>query len=88
MSGITSLTDKDRIFTKVLINFGDEEIEIPEVKLVYVVDYISNDKNIKRYKVGCNFPNLSPRIDDILGKKINQLLRENDFNKDFENFIK
>lgn len=80
--------NKDKVFNKVLINFGDEEIEIPEVHLVYVVDYISNDKNIKRYKVGCNFRNLPAKVDDLLGKKINKLLRENDFNKDFENFIK
>lgn len=79
---------KDRSFRKVPIYFTDEIIEIPEVKIVYTVNYISNDKNVKRYKVGCHFEALPAHIDDRLGKKINQLLRENDFNKDFENFIK
>lgn len=79
---------KGKSYKNVTINFIDEEIEIPEVLVVYVVDYISNDKNIKRYKVGCNFSNLPANIDDLLGRKINKLLRENDFNKEFENFIK
>lgn len=79
---------KDKIFQKVMIEFPDQVIEIPEVKAMYIVDYISNDKNIKRYKVGCHFPNLAPYLDDLLGSKINKLLRESDFDKDFENFIK
>ncbi|WPU65205.1 PilZ domain-containing protein [Peredibacter starrii] len=80
--------EKDMIFENVDIRFTDEVIQIPEVKVVYVVDYISNDKNIKKYKVGLHFNNLPTLIDDQIGKKINRLLRENDFNKDFENFIK
>lgn len=79
---------KDKIFSKVNIKFSDEVIQIPEVKAVYVVDYLSNDKNIKKYKVGLHFLNLPEVIDDRIGKKINTLLRENDFNKDFENFVK
>ncbi|HXH74360.1 MAG TPA: hypothetical protein VNJ08_05315 [Bacteriovoracaceae bacterium] len=79
---------KDMTYTKVFINFVDEILEIPNVKIVYVVDYISNDKNIKRYKIGCNFTNLGVTVDDLLSKKINKLLRENDFNKDFETFVK
>lgn len=79
---------KDCIFKAVNIQFTDEVIVIPEVKVVYVVDYIAGDKNLKKYKVGLHFPNLPSKIDDQLGKKINQLLREVDFNKDFENFTK
>ena len=79
---------KEMIFENVDIRFTDEVIQVPEVKVVYVVDYISSDKNIKKYKVGLHFNNLPTLIDDQIGKKINRLLRENDFNKDFENFIK
>lgn len=79
---------KDLVFHNAEIRFTDEVIKIPEIKVVYVVDYISNDKNLKKYKVGLHFSNLPPAIDDQIGKKINLLLRENDFNKDFENFIK
>lgn len=79
---------KDLIFQNVGIRFTDEVIEVPAVKVIYVVDYISNDKNIKKYKVGLHFHELPTTIDDLIGKKINRLLRENDFNKDFENFIK
>lgn len=79
---------KDFIFKEVALQFKDETIMIPEVKVVYVVDYISNDKNMKKFKVGLHFQNLPTAIDDQLGRKINALLREIDFNKDFENFTK
>ncbi len=80
--------EKNLVYQKVQLRFSDETITVPEVKVVYVVDYISNDKNLKRYKVGLHFDNLPKNIDDIIGKKINSLLRQNDQNKDFENFIK
>lgn len=79
---------KDYIYKDVQVQFTDETIVIPEVKVVYIVDYIAGDKNLKKFKVGLHFPNLPTKIDDQLGKKINQLLREVDFNKDFENFTK
>lgn len=79
---------KDFVFEKVNIRFTDEVIQIPKAKIVYMVDYVSNDKNLKKYKLGVHFEELPANIDDKLGKKINKLLRENDFNKDFENFIK
>lgn len=82
------LFSKDFVFKQVAIQFKDETILIPEVKVVYVVDYISNDKNLKKFKVGMHFQNLPTSIDDQLGRKINSLLREIDFNKDFENFTK
>ena len=79
---------KDQIYKNVDIHFLDEIIQIPEVKVVYVVDYIGNDKQNKKYKVGLTFPNLPIIVDEQLGKKINKLLRDVDFNKDFENFLK
>lgn len=79
---------KDLIFHNVKIKFSDEIIVVPEAKIVYVVDYISSDKVSKKFKLGVHFENLPTTIDDLIGKKINRLLRENDFNKDFENFIK
>jgi hypothetical protein len=77
---------KDFIYKDVSIIFKDQTIIIPEVKVVYLVDYVSGDKNLKKYKVGLHFLNLPRIIDDQLGGKINKLLREIDFNKDFENF--
>jgi hypothetical protein len=79
---------KDFMFQNVNIIFKDLTIKIPEVKVVYVVDYISNDKNLKKFKIGLHFNNLPVTVDELIGKKINSLLRENDFNKDFENFLK
>lgn len=82
------LFSKDFIYKDVEIQFKDETITIPEVKVVYVVDYIAGDRNLKKFKVGLHFPNLPTLIDDQLGGKINKLLREIDFNKDFENFTR
>lgn len=75
-------------YNNVAIRFTDQVITIPELSVVYLVDYISSNKNLKQYKVGIHFNGLPVSIDESLGKKINELLRENDFNKDFENFIK
>jgi hypothetical protein len=83
-----SFFKKDNIFEKVILGFSDEEITIPSVKIIYVVDYISKVKMIKKFKVGVHFENLPLSLDDLLGKKINLLMRENDSNKEFENFIK
>jgi hypothetical protein len=84
----TKYFSKGVLFKDVNILFQDELILIPEVKVMYVVDYIAGDKKLKKYKVGLHFPNLPTVNDTQLGNKINKLLREIDFNKDFENFLK
>jgi hypothetical protein len=64
-------------------------ITIPQVRIVYVVDYIFHGKKgQKKYKLGLHFENLPHAIDDLLGRKINELLRENDMNDEFEKFLK
>lgn len=79
---------KGIVFKDVKIIFPDETIVIPEVKVVYLVDFIAGERKIKKFKVGLNFPNNPITVDENLGRKINELLREIDFNKDFENFTK
>lgn len=79
---------KDMIFENIDLKFKDLKVTIPKIKIIYVVDYISGDKGPKKYKLGIHFEDLPPSIDDVLGKKINELLRENDMNSDFENFLK
>ena len=79
---------KDTIFKNVRLRFSDEEIVIPEAKIVYSVNFIGSDKNLKKFKLGIQFQNLSSTLDHQLGKKINSLLRESDHNKDFENLKK
>lgn len=79
---------KDHIFHNVRLDFSDDEIIIPELKVVYVINTISTDKSGQKYKVGLQFNQLPNLIDDHLGRKINKLLRDNDSDKEFENFIK
>jgi hypothetical protein len=76
------------VFKNVKLKFPDEEITIPELKIVYAVNFIGSDKNLKKFKLGIHFENLPNALDHQLGKKINSLLRESDHNKDFENFKK
>ncbi len=79
---------KDAVFKNVRLKFVDEEVIIPEVKIMYTVNFIGSDKNLKKFKLGIHFEKLPNSLDHLLGKKINSLLRENDHNKDFENFKK
>jgi hypothetical protein len=79
---------KNTVFSDVAIRFSDDEIRVPKAKIMYVVDYISSDKNLKKYKLGVHFEDLPTAIDERIGRKINELLRQNDHNKDFENFVK
>ena len=79
---------RDLTYQNVRLKFLDEIIIVPELKVVYVVDYIGNDKYAGKYKVGIHFNKMDHMTDDKLGKKINSLLREIDFNLDFEKFVK
>jgi hypothetical protein len=78
---------KDQVFKDVKLVFSDETLDLPEVKVVYVVDVIGSGLS-KKFKVGMHFENLSSKIEDHLSRKINKLLRDTDFDNDFESFIK
>ena len=84
----SSYFSKDKVFQNVILDFQDEKITIPEVKIVYIVEFIPTDRNMKKFKLGISFPNLSTTLDEKLGGKINKLLRDNSSNKEFENFVK
>ena len=84
----SQIFSKDFVFKEVTLHFKDGTILVPEVKVVYVVNYIAGDKNLKKYKVGLHFPNLPSKIDEQIASRINKLLREIDSNKDFENFTR
>jgi hypothetical protein len=79
---------KDKMFIDVGIFFNEDKIVIPKVKIVYVVESVSANKKTKIFKIGCHFEELPEAIDHALGRKINSLLRENDSNREFENFLK
>ena len=76
------------MFIDVGIFFNEDKIVIPKVKIVYVVESVSANKKTKIFKIGCHFEELPETIDHALGRKINSLLRENDSNREFENFLK
>ncbi len=69
--------------------FPGEVIEVPAAKVVYVVDHIGHtEKLLKKYKVGVRFASLPESTELRLASKMNELLREIDANRDFEDFIK
>lgn len=89
VSGVeASFFKKGVVFHNVTLRFSDEVFEVPEAKIVYVVDFVSHDKNTKKYKLGVHFENFPSNLEDKLSKKINDLLRETDSNKEFEKFLK
>lgn len=79
---------KDQLFHNVKLTFPDEQIILPEVKVVYIINAISAQKSGQKFRVGLHFSNLPSLVDDQLGRKINKLLRHKDTDQDFENFIK
>ncbi len=84
-----SLFKKNQLLESFTISFNGDEFMIPSATIVYVVDYFQYEKKgIKQYKVGVQFNDLSTNIDTQLGKKINQILRENESNDDFEQLLK
>lgn len=77
----------DTPLKNIKIVFTDEVIDIAEAKIVYIVNLIqSKDKKVRQYKMGLNFVT-NESIDSVLSQKINKMLRENDSNKEFEDFI-
>ncbi len=80
--------EKDSIYNDIKLQFLDETLIIPELKVVYLVNYIGNDKYASKYKVGIHFTKMDSQMEDKLSKKISSLLREIDFNLDFEKFVK
>lgn len=79
---------KGSLFRNVHLRFVDDEVVIPELVVVYEAKIPSGDKNLVKFKVGIHFERLPNTLDHWLGKKINELLRESDHNKAFENFQK
>lgn len=71
------------------IIFDGEEFIVSGARVVYVIDYIQmNKKGLKQFKVGLEFDSLSTTMDSQLGKKIADVLRKNEANEEFEDFIK
>lgn len=79
---------KDMVYENVEIIFAKDVVKIPRLKIVYIVDYINSNSGFRTYKVGIHFENLPTVIDNKLGSIINNLLRDQDFGKDFEQLIK
>jgi hypothetical protein len=79
---------KDERLHDFKITFDSEEFIVSGAKIIYVIDYIQmNKKGLKQYKVGLEFDKLSTTMDSLLGNKIANVLRSNDANEEFEDFI-
>jgi hypothetical protein len=71
------------------IYFDGELFDVEEATIVYMIDYFqSNKKGLKQHKVGIRFENVTTNADSQLGRKINEVLRTNESNDEFEDFIK
>jgi hypothetical protein len=70
---------------RLIVFFQDEEVEIKNSKIVYVMKAEGRNKKIKTYKVGMQFTEYDQKADLQLGKLINKALR--DVKDEFEDFI-
>lgn len=70
----------------IFIDFKGDEIEIPKAEVVYSTDAINQDRSSRLFKLGLKFFDMTKAADNMLGKKINDTLRE--FTSDFEDFVK
>lgn len=68
------------------IVFPDENIEVKNAKVVYQVNLIGKGSRVRQYKIGIKFET-NEAMDTQLSQKINRLLRDNDNDKDFEDFL-
>lgn len=79
---------KDETIENFKIYFDGEEFIVENARIVYVIDYIQADKKgLKQHKVGLEFSDVSTTMDSMIGKKINEILRSNESNDEFEDFI-
>ena len=77
------------VLNGLVIDVAGESLEIPQTKVVYVVDQIGHfESHQKKFKVGLRFEKLPEDLDLRLGTKINELLRQVDANNEFEDFLK
>jgi hypothetical protein len=84
-----NLFHNDDLLVNFQMSFAGDVFDIPRARVVYVINYIQQEKKaLKQFKVGIKFEQMSLAADGLLGKKINQILRENESNDEFEDFVR
>jgi hypothetical protein len=73
----------DNKLSQIQLDFNSDQLIIKNPVVVYVIPLITNSG--KSYKVGIHFADFDINVDEFLGKKINDTLR--DFESEFEDFI-
>jgi len=75
------------ILKNIRLYFINKDIAIGEGTSVHCSPYkLNENKDLKQYKVGFKFNNITHELDEALSQKINEVLRKTG-NKDFEEFI-
>lgn len=77
--------ENDKVFKNIKVGFFDDILNIDEAKIVYSM--APQNELEGTYKVGINFEEISEKDEHTIVRKINQVLKEYDFDKDFEDFI-
>jgi hypothetical protein len=68
------------------LNFNGECVSLAGGKILYKLDYLSQNKKNKLYKAGVRFTNVDTNLDSALGKIINKTMRS--VESEFEDFLK
>lgn len=79
------LFSSGKIFQNVVLKIKGKRITIPEIKTLYTIDLVTQNKIQKLKKVALEFLNVDDNLDSRLSEVINTSLR--DFEADFEEFI-
>jgi len=67
------------------LDFNGEMIEIPNGQMLYVLDFVAQDKKTKFYKGGIRFVDIDTNFDEKISSIINQTLRKLEY--EFEDFL-
>ncbi len=72
-----------------VILFEGKEFFIPNATIVYIKEFNHPDKKtVEQHKVGIEFKHMTTKLDLELSKHINQVLREGEYEREFEKFLK
>lgn len=72
-----------KILEPIILIFNGHQMEIPKAEVKYIIPLLNHSG--KSFKVGLKFADMTINLDEELGGKINEALR--DFDSEFEDFI-
>ncbi len=83
----SSLFYKNLKISNIVLELGDEHIQIPESVVCYNLSKVDSMSKNNSFKIGLEFQNVDINLDHKISEMINTLMRKKDFTKTFEVFL-